>query len=254
MEQPGVVRPVSALFGLPLGNAHEGYTNSAWGLNAGMAVRATSSLSVAGGETSLSTAVPGADAGFYRYDKHHLVPFGEFIPPLFRGFVELMHIPLGDFNRGGLGQPSWLVSGQRIAPNICYEDLFGEELAAAFLVHDLAPTMLVNLSNIAWFGDSIAIDQHLQISRLRAMELGRPMLRATNTGATAVIDHRGVVSDQLLRVTRGRLEATVEGRTGITPYARWTSRWGLVPLWVGCLTVVLLLASTRRQGARRRRV
>jgi apolipoprotein N-acyltransferase len=82
------------------------------------------------------------------------------------------------------------------------------------------------------------------------------MLRATNTGATAVIDHQGRVTHALERLTRGRLEATVEGRSGLTPYAEWTSRWGLSPLWIGCLTLVLLIAATRglgRRGGRTRR-
>lgn len=234
---------VSALIGLPLGSLEAGYTNSVWGLTPASARQAATRFS------------PG-DNGIYTYDKHHLVPFGEFIPPMFRWFTDLMNIPLGDFNRGALPQPAWSVGGQRIAPNICYEDLFGEELAASFIDPQAAPTLLVNLSNIAWFGDTIAIDQHLHISRLRAIELGRPMLRATNTGATAVIDHRGEVTHALDRLTRGRLEATVQGRRGLTPYAEWTSRWGLSPLWIGCLVLVLLIASMRglgRRGGRTRR-
>jgi apolipoprotein N-acyltransferase len=139
-----------------------------------------------------------------------------------------------------LVQPSWQHAGQRLLPNICYEDLFGEELAASFADPASAPTVLVNLSNIAWFGDTSAIDQHLQISRLRAMELGRPMLRATNTGATAVIDHRGVVTHQLPRLTRARLEATVQGRSGLTPFAQWASAWGLWPVWILCGGILLL--------------
>jgi apolipoprotein N-acyltransferase len=192
------------------------------------------------------------DDAFYRYDKHHLVPFGEFIPPLFRWFTQLMNIPLGDFSRGALPQAAWSVAGQRVAPNICYEDLFGEELAAHFRAPDVAPTVLINLSNIAWFGDTVAIDQHLQISRLRSLELGRPMLRATNTGATAVIDHRGVVTHALPRLTRDRLAASVEGRSGTTPFARWAGRWGLTPVWVACITLVLLMGSMRRRVKRRR--
>jgi apolipoprotein N-acyltransferase len=234
---------VSALVGLPLGSLETGYTNSAWGLSPDSARLAANRLN-------------SSDNGIYTYDKHHLVPFGEFIPPLFRWFTDLMNIPLGDFNRGALPQPAWSLSGQRIAPNICYEDLFGEELAASFIDPQAAPTILVNLSNIAWFGDTIAIDQHLHISRLRAIELGRPMLRATNTGATAVINHRGEVTHAMERLTRGRLEATVEGRSGLTPYAEWTSRWGLSPLWIGCLVLVLLIASMRglgRRGGRTRR-
>jgi apolipoprotein N-acyltransferase len=237
LAQPGAREPVAVLLGLPLGSYAESYTNSAWGLDAPAASRA------------LTQDPPGALSGdaFYRYDKHHLVPFGEFIPPFFRWFIDLMNIPLGDFRRGALPQAAWSVAGQRVAPNICYEDLFGEELAASFRVPDEAPTVLVNLSNIAWFGDSVAIDQHLQISRLRTLELGRPMLRATNTGATAVIDHRGVVTHTLPRLTRDRLEASIEGRSGITPYARWAGRFGLAPLWVLCLALVLAIGWLRQR-------
>jgi apolipoprotein N-acyltransferase len=107
----------------------------------------------------------GLPGGFYRYDKHHLVPFGEFIPTGFRWFTELMNIPLGDFNRGRLNAPSFDRPGQRVAPNICYEDLFGEELAARFVPEEQAPTILANLSNIGWFGKTIAV---ASISRSRA--------------------------------------------------------------------------------------
>ena len=230
---------LGVMVGIPLGSMQSGYTNSAWGLTPAM--------------------LKGRDAGFpgerfYRYSKHHLVPFGEFIPPLFRWFTDLMHIPLGDFARGDLVQPGWDWAGQRVAPNICYEDLFGEELAASFSDPATAPTVMVNLSNIGWFGDTVAIDQHLQISRLRALELGRPMLRATNTGATAAIDHRGVVTHRLPRMTRDRLEATVQGRTGMTPYATWASRWGQGPVWLLCLAVVALALLVRKAGGARRPV
>lgn len=211
----------AVMLGLPLGSLADGYTNSVAGWT------------------------PGA-LDFHRYDKHHLVPFGEFIPPLFRWFTNLMNIPLGDFNRGTLAQPPLLWGGQRIAPNICYEDLFGEELAAGFADPARAPTVLVNVSNIGWFGDSVAIDQHRHISRMRALELQRPMLRATNTGATAVINHLGQVTHELPRLTRATLHAQAEGRTGLTPYARWASRWGLGPLWLGCGLVLLLLSRRRR--------
>jgi apolipoprotein N-acyltransferase len=223
------------LVGIPLGSYEAGYTNSAWAM-------APTMLKDRAG------AFPGER--FYRYSKQHLVPFGEFIPPLFRWFTNLMNIPLGDFARGALPQPAWAWAGQRIAPNICYEDLFGEELAQSFAGTAGAPTVLINLSNIGWFGDTVAIDQHLQISRLRALELGRPMLRATNTGATAVIDHTGRVTHQLPRLTRDRLEATVQGRTGLTPYAVWASRWGLWPVWGLCGAVLLLAALARSMGRR----
>ena len=213
----------AALIGLPLGSFAEVYTNSVLGLK------------------------PGAEP--YRYDKHHLVPFGEFIPPFFKWFTRMMNIPLGDFNRGAVGQPSFEWQGERLAPNICYEDLFGEELGARFTDPASAPTMFVNVSNIGWFGNSIAIDQHLHISRMRALEFERPMLRATNTGATVVIDHAGRVTASLERHTRGALVADVQGSEVMTFYARWVSAWGLVP-WVMLCTVVsvtsLVLARRRR--------
>jgi apolipoprotein N-acyltransferase len=212
----------AALIGVPLGDMAAGYTNSAAGFAPGQAP--------------------------YRYDKYHLVPFGEFIPFAFKWFTRMMDIPLGDFNRGPLAAPSFVVRGERVAPNICYEDLFGEELAARFVDPAQAPTMLANLSNIGWFGDTIAIPQHLQISRLRALELQRPMLRATNTGATVVIDHRGRVTAQLAPHTRGVLEAQVEGREGLTPFARWAGPLGL---WPAALLAALVLGLGVWHGRRR---
>ncbi len=212
---PGETGPRAALVGVPLGDFERGYTNSVAGLSAGPA---------------------------YRYDKYHLVPFGEFIPTGFRWFTEMMNIPLGDFTRGVLNPPSFAAAGQRIGPNICYEDLFGEELARRFVDPALAPTVLANISNIGWFGDTVAIPQHLNISRLRTLELQRPMLRATNTGATAAIDHRGVVTAQLPPHTQGVLQARVQGREGLTPFAWWAARWGLWPL---AALAALLLAVVR---------
>ena len=218
--------PQAALFGLPLGDPAAGYTNSAAGISA-----ATRTL----------------PNGFYRYDKHHLVPFGEFIPFGFHWFTALMNIPLGDFNRGPVGAPSFAFHDERIGANICYEDLFGEELAARFENEANAPTIFANISNIGWFGDTIAIDQHLQISRMRALEFQRPMLRATNTGATAVIDHTGRVTAALPRFTQGVLDATVQGRTGMTPFAWWAARFNLWPLWaLGALIVVACARRSRR--------
>lgn len=212
------------LLGIPLGDLSLGYTNSVLGWQ------------------------PGQSAP-YRYDKQHLVPFGEFIPPFFRWFTELMNIPLGDFSRGALVQPPFVWRGERLAPNICYEDLFGEELGARFTDPASAPTVLVNLSNIGWFGDSLAIDQHLQISRMRTLEFERPMVRATNTGASAIIDHQGRVTHRYPSHQRGVLTGEVQGRSGaVTPYAWWVSRFGLWPLWLLGLGVVLagLLGRERR--------
>lgn len=223
----GAEKRQAALIGIPLGDYERGYTNSV---------------------VALLPAVPFTEAGGWRYHKHHLVPFGEFIPPGFRWFVRMMSIPLGDFNRGAVAQPSLEFGGQRLAANICYEDLFGEELGARFADPATAPTAFVNLSNIAWFGDTVAIDQHLAISRMRAMEFARPMLRATNTGATAIIDHRGQVVAQLPRLTRGVLRGEFEGWTERTVYARWVSAWGLAPLWALGLAVLLFSLWRARAG------
>lgn len=220
----------AALIGLPLGNDEVGYTNSAVGLSA-----STSKL-------------PG---GYYRYDKHHLVPFGEFIPNGFHWFTRMMNIPLGDFNRGPLVAPSFVVArrdggAERVAANICYEDLFGEELAARFTDAATAPTVFANLSNIGWFGDTIAVDQHLQISRLRALEFQRPMIRSTNTGATVAIDHRGRVLASLAPYTQGVLDATIEGRSGLTPYAWWAAHLGLWPCLAAALAGLMPAVRARR--------
>jgi apolipoprotein N-acyltransferase len=154
----------------------------------------------------------------YRYDKHHLVPFGEFIPPGFRWFTNLMQIPLGDQTRGAVLQPSFRVKDQRVLPNICYENLFGEEIAKQ-LAGDPAPaTILLNVSELAWYGESLAIPQHLQISQMRTLETGRPMLSATNSGATVMIDSRGIVRASLPYYQPGVLNATVQGMAGSTPY------------------------------------
>lgn len=166
-------------------------------------------------------------SGFYRYDKHHLVPYGEFIPYGFRWFVNLMSIPLGDMTSGRDIQPAFPIKDQRVLPNICYEDLFGEEIAAQLNrpAQDQKPaTMLLNTSNLAWFGDTIAIPQHLQISQMRTLETGRPMLRATNTGATAIINGDGKVVQQLPVNTFGTLAANVQGMAGSTPYIIWGNK------------------------------
>ena len=114
---------------------------------------------------------------------------------------------------------------------------------------------MINLSNIAWFGNTVAIDQHLHISRVRAMELGRPMLRATNTGATAIINAQGVVTHRLASGVQGVLSGEVKGVHGeLTPYARWVSKLGLVPLWLlGFATVLVAAALAHRARHGRRR-
>ncbi len=135
---------------------------------------------------------------------------------------------------------------QWVLPNICYEDLFGEEIAAQLLAasdrHAPVPSVLLNVSNIAWFGDTIALPQHLQISQMRSLESARPMLRATNTGATAVIDHRGKVVAQLPPFTQASLEASVQGTQGLTPYVRIGNS---LPVGLAALVVALLWLRSR---------
>lgn len=171
------------------------------------------------------------------YSKTHLVPFGETIPPGFSWFMRLATIPMSSFARGPEKQPPLAVAGRQVAVNICYEDAFGEELIGALPQAGI----LANLSNTAWFGRSLAQPQHLQIARLRALETGRPMLRATNTGMTAVIAPNGHVMASLEPFTQGVLRTEVTAYRGLTPYARF----GNLPALAICL---LLLAAISRRG------
>jgi apolipoprotein N-acyltransferase len=152
------------------------------------------------------------------YRKSHLVPFGEFIPlrPVLAPIVQTLAIPLTDFSRGDIAQRPLAVAGQKVAVNICYEDAFGEEI-----IRQLPEaTILVNVSNVAWFGDSLAPMQHLQIAQMRALETGRHMLRATNTGMTAVVDPRGEVLNVAPTFQTASVETTISGHAGSTPYVR----------------------------------
>ena len=175
------------------------------------------------------------------YHKVHLVPFGEFVPPGFAWTLRLIDIPLSDFSRGAPGQPPLAAAGQRIAVNVCYEDAFGDEIARR------APqaTLLVNVSNVAWFGDSLAPAQHLQIARLRAIETGRMVLTAANTGITALIDRDGRVLDRLPQFVEGRLEASARGYSGMTPYARLRD-WPVLVAALLILAAATLAARIRR--------
>jgi apolipoprotein N-acyltransferase len=173
---------------------------------------------MAPGVIANSVAVINKDGNLdYRYDKHHLVPFGEYIPFGFEWFVQMMKLPLGNFDRGRLDQTALAMGQEKIAFNICYEDLFGEEIIEA--VRNGA-TILINTSNLAWFGDSHALYQHLQIARMRAIETARPMLRSTNTGTTAHIDISGKIVAQLPTFQLQTLSTKVIGNTGKTAYVK----------------------------------
>jgi len=177
-----------------------------------------------------------------RYDKAHLVPFGEFVPYGFHWIVNAVAIPMSDFSLGTDTPKPLEVAGQQVAPNICWEDAFGEEI-----IRQLPQaTLLVNVSNVAWFGDSLAPSQHLQISRMRAIETGRYMLRATNTGMTAIVDPHGGVVARLPQFTEGILSGGAQGYTGATPYVRW----GNVPIVALCFALVAVLVFRRLRSLR----
>ncbi|MNV29744.1 Apolipoprotein N-acyltransferase [compost metagenome] len=221
--------------GVPLHDQVDGrdrYTNSVMGFD---------------GNTPVEQLVRGNTA--MRYDKRHLVPWGEYVPPGFHWFVDLLNMPLGDFDRGAARQTPFAVGGQHIAFNICYEDLFGPELLPALQTGangEPGATILVNVSNLGWFGNSWALRQHLQIGRLRTMETARPMLTATNTGITAAIDAKGHVAAQLAPLQPGVLPVSVQGMTGLTPYARFGDKLALA-----LMGLVLIAAIGSHRKARR---
>lgn len=152
------------------------------------------------------------------YHKRHLVPFTEYLPleNVLGGLVRFMQVPMSDFSKGESAAPL-RVAGQRAGISICYEDAFGEETIEALP----EATLLVNVTNDAWFGDSIAPPQHLQMARMRALEAGRPLLRATNTGLTAVMDERGRMSSQAPQFEVYALHDSVQPMQGLTPYGRF---------------------------------
>ncbi len=191
-----------------------------------------------GGQRYTNSAVSYGASGTYRYNKSHLVPFGEFTPPGFAWFMAMVYIPMSDFTRGSAHQPLMRIGGMNVALNICYEDAFGEEIIRALP----EATLLVNISNVAWFGDSLAPMQHFQIARMRALETGRMMLRATNTGITAIIDADGSVRGALPAYTRAALNGEIHAYTGSTPYVRW-GNWPIITV------SICLLAFARRRKA-----
>jgi apolipoprotein N-acyltransferase len=218
--------------GKPIVDRSDHREQNRWSITNSVAVIAPS-------EGTAAARSPGVEVA--RYDKRHLVPFGEFVPWGFRWFVELMNIPLGEFQRGAPDQPLLAVRQERVAFNICYEDLFGHELAQQVRQ---GATVLINATNIGWFGRSHALGQHLQIARMRSIELSRPMLRATNTGVTAAIDHRGRVTARLPDHQRGALIATVVGQKTLTPFAR-LGQWPVTGL-AALLAAIGWFAGTRR--------
>lgn len=160
--------------------------------------------------------------GSGRYYKRHLLPFGEFLPlrSVFEFFRDYVEVPLGDFTRGDPVQPPLFTRSARASASICYEAAFGRDIRR----NVAEANYLINISNDGWFKGSILYDQHLQMNQMRALEMGRPLARATNTGLTALIDQRGQVVKVLERDVRGVLSGEIQPHVGLTPYVRWGNR------------------------------
>ena len=190
-----------------------------------------------------SAVALGLETSTSVYNKYHLVPFGEFTPIMFKWFTQMMSLGLTDFTRGSDAAAPFIWQHHKISVNICYEDVFGEELAKRFVQgRENVPSILVNISNIDWFGDTVVVPQHLNIARMRSLEFNRPSIRATNSGGTAIINAQGEITHQLKPFTRGVLRGEVASvNKEITPFAYWAGHWGLKPLWLLCLVLMAVL-------------
>lgn len=188
---------------------------------------------------AFNSAITYGEGEGQRYGKHHLVPFGEYSPPLFGWFYQLIHIPMSDQTPAPARQAPIRVGTHRIALNICYENLFGHEIAR----NALDAGILLNLSNLSWYGsDSLAQAQHLQIGRARALETARPYLSGSNDGMTAALDPHGRTLAALAPATMGALTLPVQATTGQTPYLRLRD-W---PALATALALLILCPGTAR--------
>lgn len=172
-----------------------------------------------------------------RYYKHHLLPIGEFVPfgDLLRPLAPLFNLPMSSFSRGDYQQPNIRANGLNVLPLICFEIVFAEQLRANF---NDDTNLLLTVSNDAWFGDSHGPHQHLEITRMRALEFGRPILRSTNNGVTAIIDHLGKIIKQAPQFIETVLRAQVNLVTGRTPFSYWGH-------WLAFLLALILFASVQ---------
>ena len=182
--------------------------------------------------------------GSGRYAKRRLVPFGDYVPfqSALRGLIGFFDLPMSRSVPGDHEQPLLRAGDAGLAMSICYEIAYPE------LVRNSAgeADALVTISNDTWFGASIGPNQHLQIARMRALENGRPLLRATNSGVTALVDAYGRVADQLPQFEQGVLTGEVVGRTGRTPFGRWGSAVVVVPLFLMLVVAVIVDWRIRR--------
>jgi len=172
-----------------------------------------------------------------RYYKHHLLPIGEFVPlgDFLRPLAPFFNLPMSSFSRGDYKQDNISANGLHVLPLICFEIVFAEQLRANFSDDT---DLLLTVSNDAWFGDSHGPHQHLEITRMRALEFGRPMLRATNNGVTAIIDHLGKITAQAPQFIETVLRAKVELANGRTPFSYWGH-------WLSFLLAFILFMSVQ---------
>lgn len=174
-----------------------------------------------------------------RHDKRHLVPFGETIPTGFHWFVALLNMPMGEFEPGSGPLKPLLAQGNALAATVCYEDTFSGEFASLVRHATTEPTVFLNLSNLAWFGQSNALDQHAQMGRTRSAEHRKPTLRVTNTGVSGAIDAFGQWVNRVPAWQDKVWVAQVTGRLGLTPFAKYGHfLWFLV--WMPPLALLTL--------------
>lgn len=213
IEQKFDGKKQAAIIGIPTGNQNHGYGNSAIAL--------------------------GMNEGPMQYNKFHLVPFGEYMPESVKSLNRWVDFGMTDFSRGDARPQPFIWKNNALSVNICYEDVFGEEIAKRFVMMNAPPPdVLINISNLGWFGNNYVVDQHLNMARMRSLEFNRPSVRATNSGGTAIINAQGKIESKLTPYTRGVLHGTVQiSEHGITPYAYWAGHWGLKPLWLWCLAI-----------------
>ncbi len=170
-----------------------------------------------------------------RWYKHHLLPIGEFVPfgDLLRPIAPFFDLPMSSFSRGDAVQENLLSAGYKFATSICYEMEYSDELRRN--IHQ-DTQFIVNVSNDSWFGTSGGPWQHMEIARMRAIEFGKAVVRATNSGVTVVFDHQGKTLGILPQFEQKVLRVDAAPTTGVTPYTRWGSQ----PLIVFCVAALML--------------
>ena len=170
-----------------------------------------------------------------QYNKTKLVPFGEYVPMdnLLRGLIRFFDLPMSNFSRGKKHQDLLSAHGHKIASAICYEVVYPDLVAD----NAIGASLILTISNDAWFGDSLALPQHLQMAQMRSIELSKPIIRATNNGLSAIIDHKGRITSQLDPFISTELSGSIRPMSGQTPFAKF----GSIPCIAFCSIVVMFL-------------